>query len=924
MSPRPVTVAQVSPYDVPVSGPATLRVADPPGEGAVEFTGGNRTVSLPLREALPVLTRARREGAAHRTVTMLAEACVLALRLVGAGRIEPGDGRWLPSALDPAEDDRVRRLAAAAADDDWPVAAAEAAVRYVLAAVVDALPRGRPAVARSGEAAAFRRRVAAELALPRRSVRGAGGLPALVTISLRVEADEEELVAGAVRLVLQVHDELDPLHLCDAALLWTATPEVHGFDERARVHAAIALRAAAYAWPVLDRFLELRVPDEITLDTDELVSLLDDGVAALRRIGVDVLWPRGLGRDLTTRAELEHRRHPAAGQENPLMTGLFGPEAMFAFRWQVALHGDPLTDEEMRQLAASASPVLKLRGAWTVVDPVVARRAKKRLIRTVTPVQAVAAALTGTVEIDEDEQEVVVGASLLRVRERLLTAATRPPFEPPAGLTATLRDYQRHGLTWLDQLTALGLGCCLADDMGLGKTVTLIALHLHRFETRTQDTAARPTLVVCPASLLGNWEAEIARFAPGSPVRRFHGAGRSLADVGPGVAGVDPGFVLTTYGTLRSDHGRAEDDDPTRARLRDVEWGLVVADEAQHVKNPTSSTAKALRAIPGTARVALTGTPVENNLTELWAILDWAIPGLLGSRNAFRKVWAAPIESGVHQEKTRQFADLVGPFVLRRRKSDPGIAPELPPKTETDHPLGLTREQVVLYEAFVRDTMERIERADEVARRGLVLTLLTGLKQICNHPAQFLKQSGAVRLSGRSSKLDLLDELLATILAEDGATLVFTQYVAMARLLEAHLDRAGIPHQFLHGGTPVRDRDAMVRAFQAGEVPVFMLSLKAGGTGLNLTRADHVIHVDRWWNPAVEDQATDRAYRIGQDKPVQVHRMVTRGTIEERIAELLSRKRALADSVLVRGETALTELDDAELRDLVTLRPDGR
>jgi SNF2 family DNA or RNA helicase len=318
--------------------------------------------------------------------------------------------------------------------------------------------------------------------------------------------------------------------------------------------------------------------------------------------------------------------------------------------------------------------------------------------------------------------------------------------------------------------------------------------------------------------------------------------------------------------------------------------------------------------------VALTGTPVENNLTELWAILDWAIPGLLGSRNAFRKVWAAPIESGVHQDKTRQFADLVGPFVLRRRKSDPGIAPELPPKTETDHPLGLTREQVVLYEAFVRDTMERIERADEDTRRGLVLALLTGLKQICNHPAQFLKQSGAVRLTGRSHKLDLLDELLATILAEGGAALVFTQYVAMARLLEAHLGRSGITHQFLHGGTPVRSRDAMVAAFQAGQAPVFLLSLKAGGTGLNLTRADHVIHLDRWWNPAVEDQATDRAYRIGQDKPVQVHRMVTRGTIEERIAELLSRKRALADAVLARGETAFTELGDDELRDLVTLR----
>ena len=261
----------------------------------------------------------------------------------------------------------------------------------------------------------------------------------------------------------------------------------------------------------------------------------------------------------------------------------------------------------------------------------------------------------------------------------------------------------------------------------------------------------------------------------------------------------------------------------------------------------------------------------------------------------------------------------MGPFLLRRRKTDPGIAPELPAKTETDHLLGLTREQVVLYESLVRDAMERIERSDPEARRGLVLALLTGLKQICNHPAQFLRQTSPGR-AGRSEKLDLLDEVVGTVLAEEGAVLVFTQYVALARLLAAHLERSGVVHQLLHGGTPVGEREAMVRRFQDGEVPVFLLSLKAGGTGLNLTRADHVVHVDRWWNPAVEDQATDRAHRIGQTRPVQVHRMVTQGTVEERVAALLDRKRALADAVLARGEAALTELSDAELRDLVELR----
>jgi SNF2 family DNA or RNA helicase len=284
-------------------------------------------------------------------------------------------------------------------------------------------------------------------------------------------------------------------------------------------------------------------------------------------------------------------------------------------------------------------------------------------------------------------------------------------------------------------------------------------------------------------------------------------------------------------------------------------------------------------------------------------------------------VWAAPIEAGVDPAVTARFRELVSPFLLRRRKSDPAIVPELPPRTDTDHLLSLTREQVVLYEAYVRDCMDRIERADETTRRGLVLAMLTGLKQICNHPAHFLKQ-GSLRRT--SEKTDLLDEIVGTVLAEDGAVLVFTQYVAMARLLSDHLDHQGVVHQLLHGGTPVAERERMVARFQSGEVPVFLLSLKAGGTGLNLTRADHVVHFDRWWNPAVEEQASDRAHRIGQTRPVQVHRMITTGTIEQRIAELLARKRSLADAVLVSGEGALTELSDSELRDLVSLRPEDR
>lgn len=911
---------------VPVTGPATFRPGEPPRDGLVEFSDERRTVSLPIRGALPVLTKAHARDDLHPSVALLSGAALLGMRLVAAGKFGPDERglSWQVASLEQTDEDRITQLAAARAHAGLDEATAEGIVRAVLDAVADAMPRAAPLATRRAPIATgqgssprrtthrvdpdFTRRLQERIARAR--ARGSDDRPQLVTIALRIEADEEELVAGAVRVVLQVQSAENAAHVCDAAVLWSESglDAGHGFGDRARTHASIALRAAADAWPVLERLLELRVPDELTLDTDELVSLLDSGVVALRDAGVDVLWPRHLDRDVSAKVELtearkDRSREGGSTREEPLQTGLFGPEALFGFQWQLALHGDALSDAEMDQLAGAASPIIKIRDNWTVVDPAMLKRAKRRMIRTVPPVAALAATLTSVVQIEEVQHEAIVGASLLRVRDRLRAAGTREAVAVPPTLAATLRDYQRQGLTWLVELTDLGLGACLADDMGLGKTVQVIALHLHRGSSDRPG----PTLVVCPASLLGNWEAEIRRFAPGVPVRRFHGSTRSVTDV-------QAGFVLTTYGTMRRD----------AAALAEVRWDLVVADEAQHVKNAQSSTSRALRTIPSAARVALTGTPVENNLTELWAILDWAIPGLLGSRNAFRKVWAAPIEAGVDPAKTRQFADLIGPFLLRRRKSDPGIAPELPPKTETDHLLGLTREQVVLYETYVRDCMRRIEEADEDTRRGLVLKLLTGLKQICNHPAHFLQQGSLKqtnpRLAGRSEKLDLLDELIGTVLAEDGAVLLFTQYVAMARLLEKHLTRAGVTHQFLHGGTPVRERERMVARFQQGDTPVFLLSLKAGGTGLNLTRADHVIHVDRWWNPAVEDQATDRAYRIGQTRPVQVHRFVTQGTIEERIAELLARKRSLADSVLARGETGLTELSNDDLRDLVTLR----
>jgi superfamily II DNA or RNA helicase len=876
---------------------------------AEERDGGVATRSVPatfvpVGQAVAALARARKDPHAHPAARFWGAAALIALQLVTRGRILPGvspgeHDSWRAGPLDADDARRVRELAAAMPAaaravplslDGTPHAAgdallpdAEPLLRAFLDAVADAMPRSPGAVRATGQTA-----YAAMNPVKVPHLRGwaeevSSGLDAGLRLSLRIEADDlaGDQDGAELRAVAQLHSLADPALVVDAADLWRGRDP--GFGPRARIEATLAVRRAARAWPRLQELLDSAVPDELALSDGDVEELLAGAADRLAAAGVDVHWPRSLVRGLTARAVVGDR-DPAPSD----LPSFLGGNHLASFDWQLALGGQRLTAEEMDRLAEAHRPVVRLRDQWVLIDPDLARKARQRELKPLTGIEALAAALTGTVEAEGEQVPVEPTAWLDELRRRLGEPADVPP---PPGLAATLRDYQLSGLRWLARMTSLGLGACLADDMGLGKTVTLIALHLHR--------AAGPTLVVCPASLLGNWEREIARFAPGVPVRRYHGGNRTLAD---------EGFVLTTYATMRLDADR----------LAAHTWGMVVADEAQHVKNPASGTAKALREIPAAARVALTGTPVENNLSELWAILDWTTPGLLGPLARFRARWARPVESG-DTEAAERLSRLVGPFLLRRRKSDPGIAPELPPKTETDRPVPLTTEQAGLYEAVVREIMGRIADARGMARRGLIVKLLTGLKQICNHPAQYLHESDP-RLPGRSGKLELLDELIDTIVAEDGSVLVFTQYVAMARLLDRHLTGRGIATQLLHGGTPVARREEMVRRFQDGEAPVFLLSLKAAGTGLNLTRADHVIHYDRWWNPAVEDQATDRAYRIGQTRPVQVHRLIAEGTIEDRIATMLAAKRSLAEAVLASGEAAFTELTDAELAALVELR----
>jgi superfamily II DNA or RNA helicase len=878
---------------------------------------------------------ARSPGPASDSLSVWASAAVAGIGLVARGRLQPtitagGHDAWRVGPLDPQDADWLRQLArsfppsahALGIPGSRPmrVRSPEWLVRDFWDAIADTLVRS----AAAPRAVTTRPFAAAEPADVRDMAEWlavSAELPSAgARLGLRVEqvaaenGDEDGLdgeadglddeadglddggraaPSAAFQVVFQLRSGTDPTLIVDVSDLWDR-PELvlPAFGAQAESDVLLALRRAAQVWPPLAPVLGQARPVALDVDDDAIGELLGPVSEDLAAAGVEVLWPTSLlGGGLTLRAEIQPWDEEAGGAG-------FGLEALLEFRWQLTLDGEVLDPEEIALLSEARRPLVRLRGRWVTVDHAVLARLRRQPASRLTAAEALGAVLAGSADLDGETVTVVPNGPLAALAERLVSLSSAPEaVGTPPGLEATLRPYQQRGVSWLAAMCEAGFGGCLADDMGLGKTIQVIALHLHR-----RALGAGPTLVVCPASLLGTWAREVGRFAPGIPVRRYHGGGRTLADL----AGDE--VVLATYGMVVRDS----------PQLAGAGWGLIVADEAQHAKNPESRTARELRRIPAAARIALTGTPVENRLSDLWAILDWTTPGVLGSLDTFTRKVAIPVERYRDREATARFAGMVRPFLLRRRKSDPGIAPELPPKTETDRIVPLTTEQVTLYEAVVKETLAAIKAATGFERAGMVFGLLTSLKQICNHPEQYLKHRGP--LAGRSGKLAALDELLDVILDGGESLLVFSQYRQMGDLLQRHLDARGVRSLFLHGGVPVAQRERMVQRFQAGEVPVFLLSLKAGGTGLTLTRATHVVHYDRWWNPAVEDQATDRAYRIGQDRPVQVHRLVAEGTLEDKIAALLASKRELADAVVGSGEAWITELSDDELRDLVSLR----
>ena len=857
---------------------------------------------LPIADAVPWLAGLTEEADVAPSQLAWAAAVRAAVAMVARGHLRPavtprGFGAWCVGPLAPAEEGWIDRLAAAfparahalpLQGDPTRVRTPRHLITACWNAVADVLVRTSAAVRVCPELALSSPvPVSAEYLRPWLESPTLEARAPAMTLGLRVLLPVEPGVPATA--VLELRSRGEPAVVVDAADLRAAPAGLRARLASAELDLSLAFHRGARRWPPLARLDWPSGDGRLELTDEELGSLLD-ATGGLAGLGIEVSWPASLtDRTLSLRAVVGSGR--VLEPEGP--PG-FSLEGLLDFRWEVALGRTMLSGEEMEALIEGRRGIVRLRDGWVLVDAGLVERLQRRPSDRLRAGDALAVALTGTLEVGDAIVPARAEGALAQLGRRLAEVTAPQDAAEPDGLRATLRGYQRRGLAWLLAMCDLGMGGCLADDMGLGKTIQVIALHLAR--------GRGPMLVICPASLLGNWARELSTFAPSLVVRRYHGEGRSLDRL------ERTEVVLATYGVARRD----------RAQLAGVAWDLLVADEAQHVKNPQSHTARELRGIPAHARIALTGTPVENRLLDLWSILDWTTPGLLGSLDTFQRRVAAPIEQDGDAATAARFTRLVRPFLLRRTKSDPDVAPELPPKTELDVIVPLSTEQTTLYEAVVRETLAAIQLTTGIQRRGLVLKLLTSLKQICNHPAHYLRESAPLR--GRSGKLDALDDLLDVIVAEGEAALVFTQYVAMARLLQAHLTERGIGTLFLHGQVQASRRDALVRGFQDGEAPVFLLSLRAGGVGLNLTRATHVVHYDRWWNPAVEDQATDRSHRIGQDRPVQVHRLVTEGTVEDRIAALLRSKRELADSVVGSGEAWLTELSTAELTELVALQ----
>jgi SNF2 family DNA or RNA helicase len=743
----------------------------------------------------------------------------------------------------------------------------------------------------------------------------------------RLEAPPEGAPLSAcwrLEFALQASD--DPSLIIPAQQVWRGTGAEAGFlarrFDRPQERLLEDLGRAAKIYPTIQRGLKSSHPEAVELETEEAYAFLRDAAPQLEEAGYGVMMPPWW-RQSRSRLGVKVIMREAG----PMGPGKMGHRALVDYDWALALGDESIDREEFERLVKMKMPLIKLKGKWYELATDQIEEALKFFAQNRSGQMSVLDAMKlATVPEGQAGGLPIVGVQAEGAMGDFL--GNFGPGDWMTGLTApenfkgTLRPYQERGYAWLASMRQWGMGACLADDMGLGKTIQVLALLLRAKAEREAaglptnkyaPDAPTPWLLICPTSLVGNWLREARHFAPDLKVMIHHGASRSKGTyLARAVAGHD--MVITTYTLMFRDE----------ADLATINWTGTIFDEAQNIKNATSKQAQAARRIPADWRVALTGTPVENHLADLWSIMDVLNPGYLGTSKVFAAQFGVPIERFKDQDAGAKLRELVKPFLLRRLKTDPTIIQDLPEKNEQTVYCPLTREQASLYQAIVKEMVGKIDDSSGITRKGLVLASLTKLKQITDHPALFLGDGS--ELPGRSGKLTRLTEMLQEIQEVGDRAIVFTQYAEMGKLLVKHLSKElGRPIPFLYGSVSASDREKMVREFQESKdaAPVLLLSLKAGGVGLNLTRANHVFHYDRWWNPAVENQATDRAFRIGQKRNVMVHKFLCLGTLEEKIDQMLEDKKALSNLVVGEGEGWLTELSTDQLRDILALRDEA-
>jgi SNF2 family DNA or RNA helicase len=746
----------------------------------------------------------------------------------------------------------------------------------------------------------------------RRRVAGLGGERGFqLALQLREPATPE---TELWRLEFLVWSRRDPSLQVPLADYWPLLGEarelmLREFGQEFEAALLVDLGQAAVIYPPLWEALDTAEPVGMALGLEAAFAFLTETAWVLEDAGFRVIVPAWWTPQGRRRAKLRMRSAPsgkkasAAAKRKSLSL-----EKLLEYRYDLTLGGETVDPEEWARLVEAKTPLVQFRGQWVVLD-------KERMAEMLAfwKKQGETAETLDMQQLlqrtaDEDGFEVDPGDALAAMLGKLRDPSRLEPTDNPPGLHAELREYQKRGLSWLAFLESLGLCGCLADDMGLGKTIQVIARLLH--EQAEQDRQP-PTLLIAPTSVLGNWRKEIERFAPSLKVLVHHGPERCKDADAFAQAARETDVVIVSYTLALRD----------AALLSALRWHRAVLDEAQNIKNPEAKQTKAILKLDARHRLAMTGTPVENRLLDLWSIFNFLNPGYLGKQAGFRRNYETPIQRDRDPARSAQLKRLVEPFILRRVKTDPAIIKDLPDKVENKQYCNLSREQASLYEAVVRDVAEQLEATDGIQRKGLMLSTLMRLKQICNHPAQFLQDDSPFDAS-RSHKLERLSDMLGEVLAEGESALVFTQFTEIGARLERHCKaHLGCQTYYLHGGVPRPKREQMIARFQDPDAPpaVFVLSLKAGGVGITLTRANHVFHFDRWWNPAVEDQATDRAFRIGQTRNVFVHKFLTLGTLEERIDQMIEDKKKVAGAIVGSDESWLSQLDNEAFKRLIAL-----